>query len=138
METVTRYEVNSEKDAGWAEYRIDTIHPTVRGIGVQPTGRIIVAANGKVVALQPDGTVDPSFLPHKIYDLLNFQLYGDGRILLRNGIAPYQLTRLLPTGVLDQDFGINGSIWEPEGNEGEKLEQAIEPSGNLILGLKLC
>ncbi len=117
----------------------------VRGIAVQPDGRIVIGGefvsfNGqainRITRLMPDGAIDTSF--HVGSGVDNFVrtivLLPDGKILVGGGFTTYngqpakKIVRLLPNGILDPTFST--------GQGGDRPVRSIVPlpDGKLLVG----
>jgi uncharacterized delta-60 repeat protein len=118
---------------------------TVRAIALQPDGKILIAGDfsnvggisnprGRIARLNPDGTLDTTFLPgtgaNSAVHCLALQ--ADGRILMGGNFTTYNgesrsyLARLMPDGALDSTF-------LPE-VDGRVSCVAVQPDGKIILG----
>ncbi|MBX2905476.1 MAG: hypothetical protein KF744_05525 [Taibaiella sp.] len=84
---------------------------------LQPDGKIVLARQGAVVRLNPDGIPDNSFADHGRYEVdLRFNkvlIQPDGKILAcgsinYSGTSHSFITRLLPSGSPDPSFGTAG------------------------------
>jgi uncharacterized delta-60 repeat protein len=132
-------------------------HDNINDIKVQPNQKIIItgveitpafAGILKVMRLNTDGTLDPSFATNGIYSMpLGNESYGyrsvvtqEGKIIVA-GItydATYQadwlLFRLDSTGVLDSSFGNNGiTIVDFFNRDDLACGMALQPDGKIVV-----
>lgn len=122
---------------------------TVKGLSVQPDGRILVAgaANGHFLVLRflPGGALDPSFGEAGITfpgapDIFGFAsqmvLLSDGKILVGGGSNvpggdhQARIWRLLPNGSIDSAFGTDGAaiFTGPAATD-----MAVQPDGKIVI-----
>jgi len=92
---------------------------------LDPSGRLVVAANGTLVRYLANGTVDSSFSPppyiNAPYGTGNFTMTSqpDGKIILASQGS--MIERYLPTGALDNTFGSSGVATSTGGYNGAVL-----------------
>jgi uncharacterized delta-60 repeat protein len=119
---------------------------TINALQIQPDGKIIVAGNfdvfngtetNRIVRLQTDGTVDPSFSIGSGFnaDCTAVFLQNDGKILIGgsftqfNGKSANRLVRLNADGTLDESF-LSGSAF----SNGIVYAIKTDSSGNIMVG----
>ncbi len=110
-----------------------------QAIAVQADGRIVIAAAGSVfphkrlLRLEADGTVDPTFVPAGEFDgeVRQVRVLADGRILVGGGflqvgqVAVPNLVLLTASGALDPD-------WVARADLGWVSDLAVRPDGRVM------
>jgi uncharacterized delta-60 repeat protein len=117
----------------------------VLSVVIQPDEKIIVAGDfsrfdnnpcGRIVRLNPDGTVDPSFRAGAgaTASILSVCLQQDGKILVAGNFSSFaqtsrnRIARLHADGTLDSSF-------DPAGGPNSSIRTvAIQPGGNILVG----
>lgn len=93
-----------------------------------------------------NGMLDSSFAQNGLYQyhpsvldrVFDVALQSDGKIVVvgsarSNGAQHIVLYRLWPNGVLDADFGQNGSVSAAQFGAGEALDVAVDPDGKIVV-----
>lgn len=112
----------------------------VYDIAFTPGGQILVA-DGRVVALDPDGTTATGFGSGGSFtdpnaDLLKLAVQSDGKILALGTNSPTapvqnQVDRILPNGTLDPSFGANGDSVVFSGSSTVPGGMVLGPDGKI-------
>jgi len=157
---VARYLTDGSVDADFGEdgsVLIDLIGTDDRphAIFIQKDGSILIAGqtrrnNGEdfsLVKLKSDGTPDPEFgdngmVIHDLgstYEFANaMAVQEDGKIVLAGKIesktfSDFAVTRYLPNGEVDPDFGNNGIVVTSLQSEDEIKAVTIQPGGQIVV-----
>lgn len=91
---------------------IDLPTPSV----IQADGKVVVANEGYVERLNPDGSLDRSFgSDGEVYlgytwNTMVMRLQTDGKIIVAGGNGDFILSRLMPDGSFDPTFGDGGTV----------------------------
>ena len=120
--------------------------------GIQPDGRIVVAADSAVGRLLPNGAADPSFggsgfVPNKFpgstasWDIVmpaGIGVQADGSVIVggrREGYPPYgpAAERFLPDGTPDPTFGDHGLAHVTPPDDVVMTGMAVQPDGRILL-----
>jgi uncharacterized delta-60 repeat protein len=133
------------------------IDTRVRGIALQPDGRIVIGGSTTggellVARLLTDGALDPSFagagfvttaFPGVFANAAAMALLGDGRIVVAGTVGyftpipfeDYAAARFLPDGSLDASFGSAGRVVLDLGGRLPEFVQgmAVQPDGRIVL-----
>lgn len=93
-----------------------------------------------------NGTLDSSFAQNGLFQyhpsaldrVLDFAVQSDGKMVVvgsarSDGVPHIVLYRLLPNGILDEDFGQNGMVLAAQFGKGEALEVEIDPDGKIMV-----
>jgi uncharacterized delta-60 repeat protein len=162
---VFRFNSDGTVDNSWngTGYILDTVGDrgmNVYAVGIQSTGRVIVAGPGQdcgsgtcayvfsTAAYHPDGTPDSTFGGEsqvRVYPggnasgILDMHVYPDDRVLTvgyfyAGSSWQFQLVRMLPDGELDTTFGTGGIAFFDAGAGAEQLNKVIvDPDGKIVV-----
>jgi uncharacterized delta-60 repeat protein len=105
---------------GVVTHRSSSNESGIRGMAVQPDGKIVAVASGSLVRYLPDGSLDPSFgaggYVATAISADAIALQPDGKIVVAGDSGPvsesidseFAVARYRPDGSLDTSFGTNG------------------------------
>ena len=121
-------------NGGWDRTFLALVPPSVQSLLVEPDGRILAGRNGGVVALNPDGSLDPSFHTEWIGgDVNSLARQPDGKIVVGGyfytvgqGLPRSGICRLNSDGTLDRDF--------EAGDTGEVMAVALQADEKILVG----
>ena len=154
--TLTRYNVDGSLDTSFANGgKLQPSHERimVRGLGVLPDGKLIVATSTefafRLIRYLPDGQIDSAFgnggtieeqvIPYSSQtSALRFQ--PDGQIVVAaeviiEGTEHFVVGRFHPDGRLDESFGVGGTVRTPLAGSSAILGGLIiQPDGKVLVG----
>lgn len=147
---VARYNENGTLDNTFATGGIFSgqDNTTANALLLQPNGKIITAGVGPLYRLNADGSLDNTFgnggldtlePPLDVLGRYALTLQPDGKILIAgtaNGTS-IGIGRLLPNGITDSTFGVNGLVatntWSTWAY-GQATGIAVMPNGSIVVG----
>lgn len=104
----------------------------VRGVQIDPVGRISVTMNRRLYRLLDTGALDPSWVcaPGDFWPPTVLGVQADGRVLVKPGTInpPNFADRLNPDGSIDPTFtpGFGGTLYG--------MPMVVQPSGSIVVG----
>jgi uncharacterized delta-60 repeat protein len=125
---------------------INSDGPTVTALAVQPNGHLIVAGDfsyyegafrGCIARLNPDGSLDPSFIPSGYGfsgKVTTLALQADGKILVGGLFTSFNLTTCPYIARLNSDGSIDSTFITNPGFDFNVLCVVVQPDGRILVG----